>query len=103
MQCWWCAESVYYSRHANEEIKSCKNLQQMEFTPGRIHLLPYPILETFSLKILSFNFLEASYSDILGFGIHFIVGVHPNTILSRIKKTTQTTMMHRSSWEEKKS
>ncbi|KAL0655407.1 hypothetical protein Bca4012_075991 [Brassica carinata] len=63
MQCWWCAESVYYSRHANEEIRSCKNLQQMEFTPG----------------------------------------VHPNTILSRIKKKKQTTMMHRSSWEEKKS
>ncbi|CAF1954795.1 hypothetical protein YC2023_081961 [Brassica napus] len=73
MQCWLCAESVYYSRHANEEIRSCKNLQQMEFTPGRILLLPS------------------------------ILCVHPNTILSRIKKKKQTIMMHRSSWEEKKS
>lgn len=69
-------------------------------TPARILLLPSILCLIISLKKLCFNFLEASYADILDFGIHVTVGLHTDTSLSIIKKKKRT-MMHRISWEEK--
>ncbi|CAG7880990.1 unnamed protein product, partial [Brassica rapa] len=88
--------------HANEEIRSCKNLQQMEIHT-HVRLLNFNII--FSLEFLDaaafYTFLLYSYADILGFGIHVNVDVHPNTSLSRIKKKKENNDAHKQLGENK--